>query len=290
MPVTELPAPGLGAGITPEQWASYVLEHLSAQSVVLASGATRVTTAQKVVHIPRVLADGSAMWLSELEEITAGDPTGDELVLTPKKCGALTTLSDEVVSDSSPSVIDAVGTAMTRAVALKVDRALLAGVGGKEPVGVYGQAGQHVVGAIDIDHLIDAAGLVLDVGGQATVAYVNPADHTALQKLKDANERPLLTPDYSGGPSSTVYGLALWPTKGVAAGTALVVDPAQIVVAVRDDPTVAISTDAAFTRDGAVCRVVARVDVGVNDPSGLVSVAAAAGTRADDEEKTARKR
>jgi len=276
VPVTEVPAPGLGAGITPEQWASYVLQHLSAQSVVLASGATPVTTGQKVVHIPRVLADGSADWYSELEEIGPGDPTGDELELQPKKCGALTTLSNEVIDDSSPSVIDAVGTAMTRAVALKVDRALLSGTGGKQPVGVYEQAGQHVAGAIDIDHLIDAAGLVLDVGGQATVAYVNPVDHTSLQKLKDANERPLLTPDYSGGPSSTVYGLALWPTKGVAAGTALVCDPAQIVVAVRDDPTVAISTDAAFTADGAVCRVIARVDVGVNDPSGLVSVSATA--------------
>jgi HK97 family phage major capsid protein len=276
VPVTELPAPGLGAAITPEQWAAYVLQHLSAQSVVLASGATRITTGQKIVHVPRIRADGSADWYSELEEIGPGDPTGDELVLTPKKCAALTTLSDEAVSDSSPSVLDAVGTAMTRAVALVCDRAFLTGAGGKQPLGVYGQAGQHVAGAIDIDHLIDAAGLVLDVGGQATVAYIHPTDHTALQKLKDANERPLLTPDYSGGPSSTVYGLALWPTKGVAAGTALVCDPAQIVVGVRDDPTVAVSADAAFTADGAVCRVVARVDVGVNDPAGLVSIAAAA--------------
>lgn len=285
MPVTELPAPGLGAAITPEQWASYVLQHLSAQSVVLASGATRITTGQKIVHVPRITADGSADWYSELEEIGPGDPTGDELVLTPKKCAALTTLSDEAVSDSSPSVLDAVGTAMTRAVALVCDRAFLTGAGGKQPLGVYGQAGQHVAGAIDIDHLIDAAGLVLDVGGQATVAYIHPTDHTALQKLKDANERPLLTPDYSGGPSSTVYGLALWPTKGVAAGTALVCDPAQIVVGVRDDPTVAVSADAAFTADGAVCRVVARVDVGVNDPAGLVSIAAAAAQEAKTSSK-----
>jgi HK97 family phage major capsid protein len=286
LPVTEIPAGGLGAAITPEQWAGYVLEHLSSQSVVLASGATRVTTAQKIVHIPRVTADGGAEFYSELEEIGPGDPTGDELVLTPRKCAAITTISDEAVSDSSPSVLDAVGTAMTRAVALKCDRAFLSGAGGKEPVGVYGQAGQAVVGPIDIDHLIDAAGLVLDVGGQARVAYIHPTDHTALQKLKDLQGRPLLTPDYSGGPSSTVYGLALWPTKGVAVGTALVCDPAQIVVAVRSDPTVAVSTDAAFTADGAVARVVARVDVGVNDPSGLVSIAATGGASASEEHAT----
>ena len=53
---------------------------------------------------------------------------------------------------------------MTRAVALTADRAILNGAGGKEPLGVYGQAGQHVAGPIDIDTLIDAAGL--DRGGR----------------------------------------------------------------------------------------------------------------------------
>ena len=71
MPVTELPAPGLGAGVTPEQWATYVLEHLSAATVVLASGATRVTTAQKAVDVPKVTSDEYAAWYGELE---AGSP------------------------------------------------------------------------------------------------------------------------------------------------------------------------------------------------------------------------
>ena len=51
-------------------------------------------------------------------------------------------------------------------------------------------------------------------------------------------------------------------------------DPAQIVVAVRQDPTVAVSTDALFTQDGAIARVIARLDCGVNDPKGLTSIAA----------------
>jgi HK97 family phage major capsid protein len=280
-PVTELPAGGLGAAITPEQWATYVLEHLSAASVVLASGATRVTTAQRMVHVPRITSDGTAAWFSELDEITEAGPTGNELVLTPKKCAALCKLSSEVIDDSDPSVLDAVGTAMTRAVALTADRAILTGADPKGPVGVYGQAGQHVVAAtITIDSLIDAAGLVADVGGQATVAYVHPTDHTGLMKEKDSQGRPLLTPDYSGGPSSTVYGLALWSTKGVAQGTALVCDPAQIIVAVRNDPTVAVSSDAIFTADGSICRVIARLDCGVNDTNGLVSIAATTGTAA----------
>lgn len=286
MPITELPPGGLGSAITPEQWSTYVLQHLSAQSVVLASGATRIDTANRVVHVPKITADGSAGWFDELEQINVGDPGGAELVLTPKKCAALTQLSDEVVTDSSPSVLDTVGTAMTKAVALSADRAILGGTGGKQPLGVYGQAGQHIASPITIDGLIGAAGLVADVGGQARVAYVNPADHTALMLSKDANDRPLLTPDYSGGPSSTIYGLSLWSTKGIAVGTALVADPTQIVVAVRQDPTIAVSLDALFTQDGAVCRVICRIDCGVGDPSGLVSIAA---TTARDEKASGKK-
>src|SRR5262249_21632111 len=140
MPITEAPG-GFGHAISPEQWAAFVLEHLSAQSVVLASGATRIDTPNRVVHVPRVKADGSAAWFSELETINVGDPSGDELILTPRKCAAITTLSDEVISDSSPSVLDSVGSAMTRAVALKVDEGVLVGAGGKAPTGVFGQHG-----------------------------------------------------------------------------------------------------------------------------------------------------
>ena len=176
MAITEFPAGGLGSAVTPEAWATYVLQHLSAASVVLASGATRITTNQKIVHVPRVVADGSADWFGELEDINVGDPNGDELTLTPKKCAAL----DAAVrrghqrSARHPCWTRS-ATAMVAAVALKVDRAILGGTGGKQPLGVFGQAGQHHAGTVSIDSLISAAGLVADVGGSARVAYVNPA-------------------------------------------------------------------------------------------------------------------
>jgi HK97 family phage major capsid protein len=276
MPINEAPG-GFGHGITPEQWAAFVLEHLSAQSVVLASGATRIDTPNRVVHVPRVKTDGTAEWFNELDVLNVGDPTGDELVLTPKKVAAITTLSDEVISDSSPSVLDAVGSSMTKAVSLKADSGILMGGGAKGPTGIYSQAGQHVVSpSITIKSLIEASGLIAGVGGQARACYLNPSDHTALMLQVDKNERPLLTPDYSGGPSSTVYGLACWQTPAITKGTALVAAPEQIVVAVRQDASVAVSADVAFNQDASVARVIARLDCGVNDPKGLVSIAATA--------------
>jgi HK97 family phage major capsid protein len=92
------------------------LQNISAASVVIASGATVVRTQNRVVHIARVKTTGGVGWYAELDPIGPGDPTGDELVLTPRKAGALTTLSNESVSDSTPSAIDAVGSAMLRAI------------------------------------------------------------------------------------------------------------------------------------------------------------------------------
>ena len=92
VPITEFPAGGLGSAIAPEDGRPTSLEHLSAASVVLASGATRITTAKKVVHVPKVTSDGSASWYSELEEIDEDGPAGDELVLIPKKVAELVRL------------------------------------------------------------------------------------------------------------------------------------------------------------------------------------------------------
>ena len=73
----------LGAAFTPEEWADYIVRGLAAEAVALASGATLIPTLFKQVHVPRVQPDGTG-WYAELEDIGPHEPTGDELVLTPK--------------------------------------------------------------------------------------------------------------------------------------------------------------------------------------------------------------
>jgi HK97 family phage major capsid protein len=274
VPVTEFPAGGLGSAVTPEEWARYVLDHLSHASVVLASGATEIRTSAKQVHVPRILTNGTAAWYDELEPIAEGAPTGDELVLTPKKVATLANFSDEVVSDSSPSVLDTAGTAMTRAVALEADRAMFAGTGNKQPLGLLNlvPALPGFDGPPDYTGLVQGAGKVAAAGGSANVAYVNPADYTGLQLATDANDRPLISGDPTKGAPPVIAGLAIWPTPAVPAGTAIVAQADQIVVAVREDASVAVSEHALFASDGTVARVIARVDLGVNDPDGLCVV------------------
>ena len=101
MPITE--DAGLGAALTPEEWATYVLDHLAAASVLLASGATELRTTAKALHVPRVTGDSTTGWYDELEPIGEGAPPGDEVVLTPRKVATLVNLSNEAVTDSSPA-------------------------------------------------------------------------------------------------------------------------------------------------------------------------------------------
>ena len=265
-----------------------MLDHLSAQSVLIASGVTVVRTTNRLVHIPRTTGDGSADWYAELAPIGPGGPVGDELQLVPRKVAALETFSDEAVNDSSPSALDAVGTAMMRAVALAADKAYFVGTGAanNQPTGILTLVLPASPGAVDYAGLVSAAGVIRGKGGQPNVAYINPTDLTALQLAVDGMNRPLIQPDPTQGMSETVAGLRIWATPAIPAGKALVAEAAQIIVCLRQDATVAVSTDAAFNQDGTLVRVIARTDVGINDANGLALIGGAAGTQSSKSSKS----
>lgn len=261
---------GIGAAMTPEQWAAFVLEHLSHQAVVLAAGARRIDTDSKTIHVPRITSDGTVVWLDELEEIVNDRPEGDDLVLSPKKVGALNVLSNESIDDASPSELDAVGQAMLRAIGLAVDVAIWHGAGGKQPIGILEADPLPLVnGTVSYENIVRAAGKIMAAGGIPNVLFSNPLDLVELQLATDGMDRPLVQPDATQGASRTIAGLTIWPTPALDIGEAVIAQADQIVVAVRKDATVAFSTDARFSSDGTVARVIARVDADINDADGL---------------------
>lgn len=254
-----------------------MLDHLSTESVVLASGARRVDTSAKQIHVPRLLDDGNTTWLNELEEIPAGDPTGNDLTLTPAKVGALTLISNEAIADSNPQVLDTVGSAMVRAVALEVDRAILVGSGGTVgPDGILNAspALQNAGTVVDYASIVTAGGSISAYGGKPDTVYLHPSDYTSLQLAVGADDRPLIQPDASRGGAATIAGFRVFQTGAVGAGTALIAEAQQVVVAIRSDASVEFSSDSKFELDGTQARVLARVDAGINDARGLATLGA----------------
>jgi HK97 family phage major capsid protein len=199
--------------------------------------------------------------------------------LTPRKIAALVRLSNESVGDSAPSVLDATGGAMMRAVALAADAACFHGAGGKAPVGILDAETPLPDGGLGSEvptysTLVKAAGVIREAGGKPDVAYIAPWDYTQLQLEEDGFSRPLLQ-SVADGPAPVVAGLRIYPTPALEANEGLVAEARQIVVAVREDASVAFSTAAAFVADGTLARVIARLDVGVNDADGLCTIGGA---------------
>ena len=153
-----------------------------------------------------------------------------------RKCASLAKISDEVYTDASRESINQIGEQMMAAVGLTVDRAIFIGAGPpRQPVGILGQIDQEIAGdVVDLDNVIDAAGLIGDVGGEANALYLAPADWTAWQKVRDGSDRPLLQPDASQAAAPRLAGMAVYRTPALTAGTAVAAQADQIIVAVRE--------------------------------------------------------
>lgn len=258
-------------------WAGFVLQHLREQSVLLQMGATLVPVVGRQRHYPRSLTDGQAVWVAEGAPIPSSAPTGDDIVLTPKKLANVVTLSNEAIDDAAVGELDQVGQALTRAVATAVDAAAFsnAAATATTPAGLLNYAIPAQTGGVaDVDSFLSAIGTIEGVGGVPNAIVMNPADKTSLTLVKEAAgwERPLLQPDPTLGGRYSIGGAPIWSTSKMAATKSLICQASEVVVGIRRDISVAFSTDSAFTSDSTVARVTFRADWAWNDVRGAVLV------------------
>lgn len=227
----------------------------------------------RIANIPRVLTDGTATGTAEGAEIASSAPTGDMLVLTPKKLANVVALSRESVEDAPVSELDAIGTALTTSVAASID-AVAFGTSvatATTPAGLRSYAIPAQTGGVTIDNVIRASGTSESYGTRATALFVSPVDLTLLRLLKDTGGRPLLQPDLQAGGAEVIAGARIFPTPTLAAGNALAMDTKQVVIGIRRDIEIAFSSEAKFTADSIAARVTARIDWAWNDIRGAVA-------------------
>lgn len=244
------------------------------QSALLRSpNLNRVVTDGRVVHIPRIKTAPAAQFVAELAQIPSDAGDADQLVLTPRKAADVVTLSRESVEDASVDELNAVATAMTRGIGRTLDVAFFSAAAATAvtPAGLRSYVLPGGAGGVTIDRILDGVGAIEAVGGTPDVAWLAPADVTALRKAKDSQNRYLLEPDeqLQEGGATRIAGVSLIPSAGLTAGTAIIADSRFVTVAIRRDIEVQASTDAAFTQDGIVLRITARIDWAPSDLNGL---------------------
>ena len=107
-------------------------------SVALRMGVQRLGGLKGNVTIPKMTAGNTAYWLSdETTQITESQPTIGQLSLSPKNVAALTELSHQLLSQSTPDAETLVMTSIARDIGLAVDVGILRGSGSAgQPTGI----------------------------------------------------------------------------------------------------------------------------------------------------------
>ncbi len=132
---------------------------------------------------------------------------------TPRKLAALVTVSNELVADSNPSIIELLQRQMVRALSLELDRAIFAGNGTTPEIrgleNVVGTQGPGApVGAFaDLDDFVNAFEALETENAKATAIVMHPSTWANLSKLKElttGSNKPLLQDSAGSGSADSM--------------------------------------------------------------------------------------
>jgi HK97 family phage major capsid protein len=173
--------------------ASSFIEVLRNKVRVIELGATMLSGLVGNVDIPRRSAATPISWIGEAGSLTDGEGTLDKLQLAPKTVGALSTISRNMLMQSTPDIEMLVRSDMIAVLGLGIDLAAINGLGSaNQPLGILNTVGvgQVVLGTngaqISLDNLLDLVKTVMNANADAgSLAFLtNPSVVGFLSKLK----------------------------------------------------------------------------------------------------------
>lgn len=274
------------APIAPEEQGTFLWDRLRPVSIGLASGITVIPTSRQSITWPRVLSDVDPTWVAESTLIPAGDPTFGELSADPKKLAHRVEMSNEVVDDSEPSVVDVLNNHLALMLALKLDRGIFEGNPATDPISIRGlkyvsgtqsiDLGANGAALANYDPFIRAVGMLRDanVPGPYAIA-MSGRTLTGLELLKEATGSNLqLAAPASMPPVYTTSQLSIAEAKGTAtnSSSAYVYAPAQIVLVRRMDAEIEMDRSRLFDFDMSEMRAKTRADLIVPNPVAVVRI------------------
>lgn len=273
--------------LTREQVLSILVRPLEAVSVFLASG-PRIFDTAGPIRIPKLggpISDPG--WTGESEPIPERDVDFDEVTLMPstmKSVKVITKFSNEMARQSVVSLDQTLRDRLVRDVAAKIDGQFLSasGDGTTTPKGLFAWTGVQTLavdGALELDHLHDAEGLVLgaNVDPARVRWFMTSREFVGLRKLKDSSGKYLIQPDPTEAGAYRLLGHGVTITNRIPdttaatpTGRAALVDMSQVAVARDLAPSVKVLDQTFAGTDEMALRVVARYDVAPLNPEAVV--------------------
>lgn len=180
---------------------SSFIDLLRARMVIGGLGVQYLTGLVGDIDIPRQTGTASTYWLAEQAPPTKSDQTTDKVNMSPKTVGAKTVISRKLRQQSSLDVEAMVQRDLATALALEMERAIIAGSGAdNQPRGILNVAGIGSVlagGAISYETIVDL---------ETAVAVAN-ADIGSMAYLTNAKVRGALKKTFIDGPGT---GMRVW--------------------------------------------------------------------------------
>lgn len=117
-----------------------MVELLRNQNHVIGLGARVITGLRDDITIPRHISGTTAYWVSENGEITSSQSVFGQIAMKPRRLGATTAYSKQLLAQGSPDIDMFVREDILARFATELDRAALNGSGANEPLGILNLA------------------------------------------------------------------------------------------------------------------------------------------------------
>ena len=206
------------------------IDLLRAKAMVTRMGATVISGLVGNVEIPRQTGASTTYWLAENTAPTESNATFDKVPLKPKTIGALSSVSRNLLLQSSMNVEAFVRNELAVSLALGIDLAALCGTGtNNQPTGIANMSGICTVeggtngGSLTFDKLIDMETQVATANADVTNMYYlcNAATIGFLKKIKNTSGdyiwKPITEAVRNGFPGE-VNGYAVGRSNQVRSG------------------------------------------------------------------------
>lgn len=206
------------------------IDLLRAKGMVTRMGATVISGLVGNVEIPRQTGASTTYWLAEKGDPTESNATFDKVSLKPKTIGALSSVSRNLLLQSSMNVEAFVRNELAVSLALGIDLAALCGTGtNNQPTGIANVSGICTVeggtngGSLTFDKLIDMETQVATANADVTNMYYlcNAATIGFLKKIKNTTGdyiwKPITEAVRNGFPGE-VNGYAVGRSNQVRSG------------------------------------------------------------------------
>ncbi|KJS05092.1 MAG: hypothetical protein VR73_13090 [Gammaproteobacteria bacterium BRH_c0] len=263
-----------GGAMTPETYmGSAFIDVLRPKTSVLSLGALVLQSLEGTVVIPRKIASGTGYWINSdhTDSIPPGDPTLDQVSLSPKTAGAATIISHRMLVQGSRDVEEMVRSDLLGLLAQVIDQAAIAGTGASnQPLGITGTTG------IDTDTYTNGGlpDFAKIVGMESAIAAAN-ADGDKLAYLTTPSMYGSLkiTPRQSSGVEGNfiiqegkMNDLPASKSSNVPDGAIILGDWSQLVIGMWGGLELDLDPYTHFLKGSIQVRVLADIDVGVRHP------------------------